>query len=105
MLKVMGYLYEAIDLGTEINHETQIDIVMETLSSSFDEFKLNYSMNKLSMTLPKLIKELQVVEQIVGKEKVVHFAKASSSRSKRAIGKKKQHPMGAGGQTKKAKIA
>ena len=84
-------------MGVEINHETQIDIVLETLSSSFNQFKINYSMSKLGMTLPEIMKELQSAEQILGKEKAVHFTKASSSTSKRAKGKKKKHLKVGGG--------
>ena len=41
-----------------IDEETQVDMVLETLSDSFDTFKLNYSMNKLRNNLMELIKEL-----------------------------------------------
>ncbi|XP_038688715.1 uncharacterized protein LOC119987884 [Tripterygium wilfordii] len=75
MLKVMEYLYEALDLGAEIDGQTQVDMVLETLSSSFSQFKLNFNMNKMEMSLPMLMKELQSTEQIMGKEKQVHFVK------------------------------
>ncbi|XP_038685736.1 uncharacterized protein LOC119985520 [Tripterygium wilfordii] len=69
MLKVMEYLYEALDLGAEIDGQTQMDMVLETLSSSFSQFKLNFNMNKMEMSLPMLMKELQSAEQIMGKER------------------------------------
>ena len=84
-------------MGAEIDHETQIDIVLETFSSSFNQFKINYSMSKLGMTLLGLMNELQSIEHILRKEKMVHFTKASTSKSKRAKGKKKKHPKVAGG--------
>ena len=46
-----------------------MDIVLETLSNSFDTFKLNYSMNKLSYNLTELMKELQTAEALFSKGK------------------------------------
>ena len=45
-------------LGAKIDGETKVDMILETLSNSFKQFKLNYNMNKLMMSFPKLIKEL-----------------------------------------------
>ena len=41
-------------LGTDIDGETQVNIVLETLLDFFKSFKLNYSMNKLMMSLIEL---------------------------------------------------
>ncbi|XP_038685738.1 uncharacterized protein LOC119985521 [Tripterygium wilfordii] len=89
MLKVMEYLHESLDLGAEIDGQTQVDMVLETLSSSFSQFKLNFNMNKMKMSLPMLMKELQSAEQIMGKEKQVHFVKVSNSGPKKPKNKKK----------------
>ena len=35
----------------EINAESQIDIILESLPNSFNQFKLNCSMNKTNFTL------------------------------------------------------
>ena len=45
-------------LEAKIDGETKVDMILETLSNSFKQFKLNYNMNKLMMSFPKLIKEL-----------------------------------------------
>ena len=45
-------------LGAEINGETQVNMILETLLDSFNQFKLNYNMNKLMMSLLGLIKGL-----------------------------------------------
>ena len=64
-------------------------MVFEMLSDSFDSFKLNYSINKLSYNLTELIKELQTAEALFSKGKnkgsEAHLAlnKASTSRTKR----------------------
>ena len=44
-------------LGVEIDGETQVDMVLETLLDSFKQFKLNYNMNKMVMSLPELIRD------------------------------------------------
>ena len=44
MLVIMGHLNEMEILGAEIDGETQVDMILETLPSSFDNFKLNYAM-------------------------------------------------------------
>ena len=64
-------------------------MVFETLFDSFDTFKLNYSMNKLSYNLKELMKELQATEALLskGKKRVgeAHLSvnRASTSRTKR----------------------
>ena len=44
-------------------------MILETLPESFDSFKLNYSMNKLSYSLTELMKELQAAEALFNKGK------------------------------------
>ena len=56
-------------MGGKIDGETQVDMILETLFESFDSFKLNYSMNKLSYSLTKLMKQLQVAEALFNKGK------------------------------------
>ncbi len=69
MLVIMGHLNEMEILGAEIDGETQVDMILESLPTSFDNFKLNYSMNKFKYSLTELMKELQVAEGIQGKRK------------------------------------
>ena len=38
-------------LGANIEGETQVDMVLETMLDSFKRFKLNYFMNKIVMSL------------------------------------------------------
>ena len=64
MLEVIALLNDIEIMGALIDEETQVDMVLETLSDSFDTFKLNYSMNKLSYKLAELMKELQATEAL-----------------------------------------
>ena len=58
ILEVIVLLNVIKIMGALIDEETQVDMVLEALSDSFDTFKLNYSMNKLSYNLTELMKEL-----------------------------------------------
>lgn len=54
MLKMMDSLNELDVLGTAIDAESQVDIILESLPNSFNHFKINYNMNKMNLTLAKL---------------------------------------------------
>ena len=57
-LEAIALLYDMKIIGALIDDETQVDMVLETLSDSFDTFKLNYVMNKLDYNLTELMKDL-----------------------------------------------
>ena len=69
MLLIISHLNEMEVMGAEIDGETQVDMILETLPEMFDNFKLNYSMNKLNYSLPELMKELQTAETLLLKGK------------------------------------
>ena len=82
MLKMIAHFNEAKILGANIDTESQIDMVLETLSESFSQFKLNYNMRKMNMTLPELMKELQAVEAIMMPKSSIHLVQFTSSELK-----------------------
>ena len=61
-------------LRVEIDRETQVDMMLETLPDSFKQFKLNYTMNKLMMSFLELMKELQMDQGILKDFRDVHMA-------------------------------
>ena len=79
-------------LGTDINGESQADMILQSLLESFKEFRLNYNMNKKIYTLSELMNELMAVECILGTSSVdVNMAEASTSHPKsKGRGKKKK---------------
>ena len=90
VLKMIGHLNELEILGAEIDGETQIDILLQSLPNSFNQFRLNYTMNKLNYTLAELLKELQAAEGVIKKSTHAFVAeKASSSRPFNGKKKKK----------------
>ena len=58
MLKMMDSLNELDVLGVEIDAESQIDMILESLPDSFNNFKIDYNMNKKNLTLAELSSQL-----------------------------------------------
>jgi hypothetical protein len=75
-------------LGTEIDGESQVDIILHSLPDSYNQFRLNVTMNKQDFTFSKLMNELIAAEGILKTKVSVNMAQASSSKPK---GKKKKN--------------
>ena len=95
---MMDYLNEAEIQGGQIDDNSKIDMVLESLPETFKEFKVNYNMNKRNMTLTELMSELHYAEEICCYEKSlgsINIAKKCSSRlepkgkGKKKVGKKR----------------
>ena len=65
-LRMISHLNTLEVLGADIDGESQVDIILQSLRESFKEFRLNYNMNKKIYTLSKLMNELVAVESILG---------------------------------------
>ena len=70
VLKIMDSLNELELLGAQIDAESHIDIILESLPHSFNNFKLTYNMSKMSFTLAELSSKLVVAEGIIKKPSV-----------------------------------
>ena len=82
-LKTISYLNTLEVLGADINGESQVDMIIQSLLESFKEFRLNYNMNKKIYTFSELMNELVVAEGILVKADVdTNMAEASSSKPK-----------------------
>ena len=76
-------------LGGEIDFESQIDIILKSLSDSSNQFKLNRSMNKINFILIELLNALHVVDGIIkghpcvnNVEKILFFKPFSKGKGK-----------------------
>ena len=90
---MISYLNTLEVLGTDINGESQANMILQSLPESFKEFRHNYNMNKMIYTLSELMNELVAAEVILGTTSVdTNLVKASSSKpkSKGNGGKKKK---------------
>nr|XP_016459920.1 PREDICTED: uncharacterized protein LOC107783461 [Nicotiana tabacum] len=101
VLKMMGLLNELEVLGAVIDKESQVEMVLQTLPDNFQQFCLNYNMNKMDLSLEKLLNELQAAESIIKQQAPVvalNVEKASVSKSKGGKKKKKaQNVLAPGG--------
>ena len=77
VLKMFDHLKTLEILGNEINVESQIDIILESLPDSFNQFKLNCSMNKINFTLFELLNALQATEGIIKGHSSINNVKKS----------------------------
>ncbi|XP_077237242.1 uncharacterized protein LOC143878913 [Tasmannia lanceolata] len=64
ILKMMGYLNELEVLEVMLDAESQVDMVLASLPPPFNDFVMNYHMNKLSMMLTELLNHLQSIEDL-----------------------------------------
>ena len=79
-------------LGADIDGESQVDMILQSLPESFKEFRLNYNMNKKIYSLSELMNELVAAEGILGTSSVdANMVEASTSQPKsKGKGKKKK---------------
>ncbi|KAK8548083.1 hypothetical protein V6N12_061006 [Hibiscus sabdariffa] len=54
VIKMMGYIQTLEKLGFPLNDELAIDVIMQSLPDSFNQFVLNFNMNEINKTLPQL---------------------------------------------------
>ena len=67
-------------LGVDIDGESQVDMILQSLTELFKEFRLDYNMNKNIYSLSKLMNELVATEGILGISNVdANMVEASTS--------------------------
>ncbi|KAK8675043.1 hypothetical protein V6N13_033116 [Hibiscus sabdariffa] len=62
VIKMMGYIQALEKLGFPLNDELAIDVVLQLLPDSFNQFILNFNMNEINKTLPQLLGMLRTAE-------------------------------------------
>ncbi|PON31729.1 hypothetical protein PanWU01x14_367410, partial [Parasponia andersonii] len=70
MTKIIAYLNKPEILGAEIDCDTPIDIVLNALSYTFNQFKIDHDIHRKDYTLIGLMKDLQIIENILKKNKL-----------------------------------
>ena len=91
-LRMISNLNTLEVLGADVNGESRVDMILQSLPKSFKEFELNYNMNKKDYTLSELMNEQVVAKGILGTSSVdANMAEASTSQPKsKGKGKKKK---------------
>ncbi|KAL4323348.1 hypothetical protein GQ457_11G020680 [Hibiscus cannabinus] len=62
VIKMMGYIQTLEKLGFALNDELAIDVVLQSLPDSFNQFVLNFNLNEINKTLPQLLGMLRTAE-------------------------------------------
>ncbi|KAK8696815.1 hypothetical protein V6N13_001940 [Hibiscus sabdariffa] len=62
VIKMMGYIQTLEKLGFALNDELAVDVVLQSLPDSFNQFVLNFDMNEINKTLPQLLGMLRTAE-------------------------------------------
>ena len=65
MLTVIGYLAEAQSHGSEIDADTQMEMIFESLSKEFIPFRTIFNLSGKNMSLTELMKQLQAFESMI----------------------------------------
>ena len=82
-LRMISNLNALEVLGADIDGESQVDMILQSLAESFKEFKLNYNMNKKVYTLFELMNELVAAKGILGTSSAdANMAEVSTSQPK-----------------------
>ncbi|KAK8547454.1 hypothetical protein V6N12_031591 [Hibiscus sabdariffa] len=68
VIKMMGYVHTLEKLGFPLKNELATDLILQSLSSSFKPFVLNFNMNEINKTLPQLLGMLRTAESDMKKD-------------------------------------
>ncbi|KAI6674171.1 hypothetical protein NL676_002077 [Syzygium grande] len=90
-LKMISHIKELARLNLVMNNELAVDLILQSLPNSFSGFVQNFHVHKIEKTLAELHSMLVVDEKEMDKMRpnVAAMAKASSSKSKTVLKKKK----------------
>ena len=76
-LAMMSHISRAEVMGATLKEKMKIDIIFESLPDSFNQFKMNYNMNKLNLTTTQLMHELESAKESLIRPASVHLAEGS----------------------------
>ena len=69
VLKMISFINELDFLGAEMDGDTKVDAILSSLPDSFNQFVLNYNMNKMNVTLSELLNMLLSAQDLIKKDK------------------------------------
>ncbi|GMP58885.1 hypothetical protein CsSME_00022388 [Camellia sinensis var. sinensis] len=67
VLKMISFINILETLGADIDGETKIDAILSSLPDSYNQFILNYNMNKMIVAPSELLNMLQAAEDLIKK--------------------------------------
>ncbi|KAK8556154.1 hypothetical protein V6N13_064237 [Hibiscus sabdariffa] len=102
VIKMTGYIQALEKSGSPLNIELSIDVVLQSLPDSFNQFVLNFNMNEINKTLPQLLGMLRTTESNMKKGGYISILMVREAKGK---GKKVAKSKGVGKTKPKGKNA
>ncbi|KAL5540910.1 hypothetical protein UlMin_044886 [Ulmus minor] len=90
MLTVIGYFAETQSHGSEIDADTQMDMIFESLSKQFIPFRTIFNLSRKNMSLTELMKQLQAFESMIKSKCIEANLTEAGNSSKPSNGKGKK---------------
>ena len=88
ILRMSGYHNHLTHLGVNLLDDSVIDRVLQSLPPSYKGFVMNYNMQGMEKTIPKLFAMLKATEVEIKKENQVLLVNKTTSFKKRAKGRR-----------------
>ncbi|CAA0811079.1 Unknown protein, partial [Striga hermonthica] len=70
-LKMIALVERLSSLGVIMDNELYVDLMLQSLPSSFDSFVVNFNMHNMETSLPELVNMLKTAESTIKKDKPV----------------------------------
>ncbi|KAI4338351.1 hypothetical protein L6164_016690 [Bauhinia variegata] len=67
VLKMIEYLESLERFGAPLGQELAIDLILQSLPSSYSQFVMNYKINEIDKSLPKLLSTFKTTKQNLNK--------------------------------------
>ncbi|KAL5546646.1 hypothetical protein UlMin_006333 [Ulmus minor] len=90
MLTVIGYLVDAQSHGSEIDVNTQMKMIFESLLKEFIPFRMIFNLSGKNMSLTELMKQLQAFESMIKRKGIEANLTEAGNSSKPNNGKEKK---------------
>ena len=104
VLKIIEWIKKLTSLGMVPKDGLYVDLVLQSLLDLFSQFIINFNMNKLELTLPRLLNMLKEAKSTIKKEKPVLYTGETKKKKNEKKSLKKGKSKGKSGTTKVAKI-
>ena len=76
-LAMISHISRAEGMGAKLQKEMKINLILQSLPKHFNQFKVNYNMHKMDMTLVQLMHEPESAEQSLTEPGSINFTEGS----------------------------
>ena len=95
VLKIIGYIERLEALGSNMDNDLYIDLVLQSLPESYSGFIVNFNMNNMNRSLSELLNMLRVTEKDLKNSKATYqVLLVGKTKKRKGKGKDKVVPIG-----------